>query len=247
MKAAQSNSVKLPAAWFLILLVFITGFAFPAAADEEYILISGGPSLMLWEQNKPEPHDRYWGIFIRAARTRMQLLRKERGPEYPITWLVYRPGYQTRGKQEGRNLISLINSVRDAYNVKLVYFDRTQQLIDYLNRGQPRHRVKISGLEYYGHSNRACFMFDYSNNIDSASKAWLHESELSRIRRGLFQRGATVKSWGCHTGESFSKEWKAATGVPMIGAIGKTDYSNRVPELNGIIPVLSSPGGRWVQ
>jgi hypothetical protein len=50
-----------------------------------------------------------------------------------------------------------------------------------------------------------------------------------------------VKSWGCHTGESMSKKWAAATGVKMIGAIGKTQY--RTEEL----PFLSSNNGRWVQ
>ena len=60
-------------------------------------------------------------------------------------------------------------------------------------------------------------------------------------------RNAFVKSWGCHTGESMSEKWKNATGTPMIGAIGRTDYSSRDEALNGIIPVLSSADGRWVQ
>jgi hypothetical protein len=37
-----------------------------------------------------------------------------------------------------------------------------------------------------------------------------------------------------------SKKWKAATGVPMWGAIGKTDFST------GELPALSTPGGHWV-
>jgi hypothetical protein len=87
-------------------------------------------------------------------------------------------------------------------------------------------------------------MFDYSNEIDSGSKSWLHENELSRINRGIFARGARVKSWGCHTGESMSKKWRRATGVPMIGAIGKTDYAPM--HRNGWLPVLSR-GGRWAR
>ena len=46
-------------------------------------------------------------------------------------------------------------------------------IIDYLNAGRPRDQVKIAGFEFFGHSNRACFMFDYSNEVDSASKSWL--------------------------------------------------------------------------
>ena len=44
-------------------------------------------------------------------------------------------------------------------------------------------------------------MFDYSNNIDSACKSWLHENDLTKINRRVFARHAYVKSWGCHTGE----------------------------------------------
>ena len=115
-------------------------------------------------------------------------------------------------------------------------------MINYLYGGKPRGTVKIADFEYFGHSNRACFMLDYSNEIDSASKAWLHETDLKRIHRGIFTRDAFAKSWGCYTGESMSKYWKAATGRKMVGAIGKTDYA-QCP-FNGWIPTLS-PGGRW--
>src|SRR5438552_3172439 len=94
--------------------------------------------------------------------------------------------------------------------------------------------------EYIGHSNRACFMFDYSNVIDSACKAWLHENELARIDRRDFAHSAYARSWGCHTGESMSKKWYRATGTHMIGAIGKTQFM--MEEL----PILTSEDGKWV-
>jgi hypothetical protein len=109
-----------------------------------------------------------------------------------------------------------------------------------LNNGQPRDQLKVIGFEYFGHSNRACFMFDYSNNIDSACKSWLHDSDLTKINRRVFARHAYVKSWGCHTGEEMSKKWYAATGTHMIGAIGKTQFM--MEEL----PILISEDGRWV-
>jgi hypothetical protein len=83
-------------------------------------------------------------------------------------------------------------------------------------------------------------MFDYSSNIDSACKSWLHESELTRIKRSDFARNAYSRSWGCHTGESMAKKWYAATGVRMIGVIGKTQYM--MEEL----PVLASQNDKWV-
>ena len=56
--------------------------------------------------------------------------------------------------------------------------------------GQPRDRVKIADFEYFGHSNKACFMFDYSSNVDSASKSFLHESQLRQINGWIFARNA---------------------------------------------------------
>ncbi len=227
----------------LALVFFVTFFATSAARaglQGEYIILVGGPSLHQWEQYKAQPHDHWWANFVHSARVRTEQILAEHGPDTKITWLVYKPGYVDRGLQEKRNLIENIDSVRDRFHLNLVYFSRGGDVINYLNNGQPRDRVKISGFEYFGHSNRACFLFDYSNIVDSASKSWLHESELKKIDKRDFARGAYVKSWGCHTGESMSKLWRDATGTSMWGAIGKTDYST------GELPALSSVGGKWV-
>ena len=223
---------------FAILALFASSAS--AAPDREYILISGGVSLHAWEKFKAEPHDHWWMNFIRAARIRIQEIQA-REPDAQITWFVYKPSYIARGRQDKRDYIPFINSVRDTYGVKLIYFDCTPELINYLNSGQPRDRVKICNFEFFGHSNKACWMFDYSNNLDSASKSWLHEKEFGQINRGIFTRDALVKSWGCHTGESMSKKWKSAIGIPMWGAIGKTQYMTEQ------LPVLSTANGRWVK
>jgi hypothetical protein len=206
----------------------------------EWIIVVGGPSLYQWEHYKTYPHDHWWANFVRAARLRTEQLRAQLGPDASVTWLVYKQGYLDRAPQEHQDLIGLINSVRDRFNLNLVYFHAGSEVINYLNSGQPRDRTKIAGFEYFGHSNRACFMFDYSSNIDSACKSWLHESELTKIDRRDFARGAYVKSWGCHTGESMSKKWYRATGTHMIGALGKTQFM--MEEL----PILISEGGKWV-
>ncbi|HEY5768688.1 MAG TPA: hypothetical protein VIS71_02480 [Terrimicrobium sp.] len=227
----------------LLFLLLVLASAPAQQANREYIVLSGGPSLSEWEKFKAAPHDRWWGNFIRSARVRIEQLRKQHGPTAFITWLVYKPGYVRRAqRQDHADLIGNITSVRNKYGLNLVFFSDTGQLINYLNSGQPRHRVKIVNFEFFGHSNKACFMFDYSNEIDSASKVWLHESELKRINHSIFTRNAFVKSWGCHTAESMSKLWRQATGTRMIGAYGKTDYA-KCPT-NGWIPQLS-PGARW--
>ncbi len=199
-----------------------------AQADREYLILSGGPSLDEWEKYKAAPHDKWWGNFIRSARIRIAELRKQHGPTARITWLVHRPSYERRNSRQSNtspNIIADIVSVRDRYGVNLVWFSQGDDVINYLNAGLPRNQVKIATFDFYGHSNRACFMFDYSNLIDSASKSWLHENDFAKLRRGIFTRDAFIKSWGCHTGESMSKAFKKATGKRMIGAIGKTDYS----------------------
>jgi hypothetical protein len=224
--------------FLLVLLLLLGGSAL--AADGEYIMVVGGPSMYQWEKYKVYPHDHWWANFVHAARLRTEQVRAQLGPDARITWLVYKQGYLDRATQEHQDLIGLIDSVREKFNLNLVWFHAGSEVIDYLNNGQPRNQVKIAGFEYFGHSNRACFMFDYSNVLDSASKSWLHENELSKIDRRAFAHGAYVRSWGCHTGESMSKKWYRATGTHMIGAIGKTQFM--MEEL----PILTSTDGKWV-
>src|SRR2546430_14732066 len=99
----------------------------------EWIILVGGVSLNQWEKYKAQPHDHWWANFIHAARIRTEQLRAQLGPDARITWLVYKPGYVDRGKQDGQDLIANINSVRDKYNLRLVYFSRGSEVIDYLN------------------------------------------------------------------------------------------------------------------
>jgi hypothetical protein len=238
----------------LIPLLLLAAFATPLlraqeSAPREYIVISGGPSLIEWEKFKKVPHDHWWANFVRAARIRLGELRERQGDGALVTWMVYKPGYVRRGtRQEKKDLLSDIGSVRDKYKVNLVYFGNQKELLDYLNGGSsshPRSSWKIANLEYFGHSNRACFMFDYSNEIDSGSKAWLHETELGKIDRTAFAPGSFIKSWGCHTGESMSRLWRRVIGQPMIGAVGTTDYSGS--DDPGWHPKLGNSNGRWTR
>ncbi|MEY2539093.1 MAG: hypothetical protein QOG67_2833 [Verrucomicrobiota bacterium] len=227
----------------LCLFLFValaTGASAASRGKGEYVLLVGGPSMYEWEKYKLQPHDHWWANFVRAARIRTEQIQAQYGKDQTITWLIYRQGYVDRAVQEKQDLISHIDSIRDKFGIHLVWFDRGREVIDYLNHGQPREQIKIAGFEYFGHSNKACFMFDYSNNIDSACKSWLHEKELRTIDRRDFAHGAYVKSWGCHTGESMSAKWYTATGVHMIGAVGKTQFM--MEEL----PILTSQNGRWV-
>ena len=225
----------------LLLGLFLVPEAPAAPAVGEHIIVIGGPSLMVWEKYKGDAaHDHWWANFVRAGRIRTEQIRAQSGPDAPITWMVYRQGYVDRAKQEKQDLLSHIASVRDKYNLKLIYFEKGTEIINYLNNGQPRDKLRVANFEYYGHSNAKCFMFDYSSNIESACKSWLHEDELKQINGRVFARGAFIKSWGCHTGESMSKKWHAATGTQMWGVIGKTQY------MTDELPTITGPKAKWV-
>lgn len=232
----------------LLLYILVLNATLRAEANfqKEYIVITGGPSLIEWEKFKKVPHDHWWANFAHASRIRLDELRQQFGPKARITWLVYKPSYVRRSaRQEKQDLIKQLVSIQQKTGANLVFFNNQKQLLDYLNAGKPRDQVKIANLEYFGHSNKCCFMFDYSNEIDSGSKVWLHETELKQIDRNDFAPHAFIKSWGCHTGESMSALWRRATGQRMIGAIGSTDYSGS--DAPGWHPTLGSSEGRWVK
>lgn len=215
--------------------------AAPAPVAGEYVLLVGGPSLMQWEKYKgPQAHDHWWANFVRAARVRTEQIRAAAGPDAKITWLVYKQGYIDRAQQDKQDLIALIGTIRDKYNLNLVYFHNGDDVINYLNSGQPRDTFKIADFEYFGHSNAKCFMFDYSSNIESACKSWLHENDAKKINGRVFARNAFIKSYGCHTGESMSQKWRAATGTQMWGVVGKTQY------MTNELPMIVGKDAKWV-
>jgi len=205
----------------------------------EYLILSGGPALRKWENLRMPgtQHDRWWGNFIRPARVRIEQIQKQ-NPNALITWMVYQDAFRLRSQEDQRDLFSLVQSVRDKYRVRLIWFNSGDEVIRYINSGQNRSQVKIVNFEYYGHSNKFCFMFDYSSHVYGASKAYLHQRDLGKINKRAFAKGAFCKSWGCHTGESMSAVWRKSTGLPMIGAVGKTNYENPMD-------VSLSDGSRW--
>ena len=239
----------LPRLVALLIGLLLGGAALEVRAQNEYLICSGGPALRQWEdlRQPAQQHDRWWGNFVRTARVRMQELQKTQPPGTVITWLVYRDAYLRRAAEDKDPLTSHIESVRDTYKINLVWFRSSEEVIHYINQGSsrlPRSRHKISGFEFFGHSNKHCFLFDYSSDGYAVSSVWLHENDLRRLNRSAFARRAHCQSWGCHTGESMSKAWRRATGVPMIGAIGKTDYA--FMHLRNWKVALGQ-GARWTQ
>ena len=208
----------------------------------DIVLISGGPALRSHERFKTASHDKYWGNFIDSALARVGELRKEIGPEDRLTWLVFRPGYVTRSQEDQQDYFKMLEERGQKHDLVPVYFDNKNQLFQLLKRDGSPERPKIARLEYYGHSNKKCWMFDYSNRVDGGALEPLviHVDDLENISGTSFTPNATCVSYGCHSGEEFSQRWRMVVGRPMVGAIGKTDYSD------GGKPKLSEgKGGSW--
>ncbi|MCB1097637.1 MAG: hypothetical protein KDN22_18840 [Verrucomicrobiae bacterium] len=239
--------------WTMLTVALSGSFASGAqnAADyarQEFIILVGGPSLHRWEKfRRPQDqHDKFWSNFMSSARIRTQQLRRAHGDAAIITWLVYKRGYAERGKEDGQNHLQTIQNRARQLNVRLVWYDTSDQVINYLNKGMSRRKVKIATLDYFGHSNKFCFLLDYSNEILGASRCYLHQRDLGRVRRGIFIKEPRICSYGCHTGESMASVWQRATGTRMRGAVGKTDYSGILAGGDSL-PVISSENGHWVE
>lgn len=195
-----------------------------SVASADHLILTGGPALRQWENLRVprDQHDRWWANFVRASTLRIDEIRKAYGSNDPIVWLVYRPGYQERGQEDRQPYTTFITDLARKRNVSLIWIDSTSSLISTLN-GRPSGSVQT--FDYFGHSNRNCFMLDYGGHIMAACTAWLHERDLPKIRSSIFARNAYCKSWGCHTADSMSKVWKSTYGLPLEGAVGKTDYT----------------------
>lgn len=217
----------------LLLLVLL-----PVGLRAEHVVVSGGPALRKWENLRVEEdqHDRWWANFIRAATMRMDEIRRAYGAEAKLVWMVYQPGYSKRGGEDGKPYTQWISEQAAKRGAQLVWFQSGAGFIQSLNA---RPRGAVATFDYFGHSNRHAFMFDYGNDIMAASTAWLHENDLGKIRSSVFARNAYCKSWGCHTAESMGPAWKSELGVPLEGARGPTDYRALTM---GQLPIVK---GRW--
>ena len=223
----------------MVLAVLLGIFSSPARGVE--VILTGGVALKSWEYLRgPAKHDNWWANFVRASTIRIQLARQE-NPAQRIVWIVFRPAYVTRSREERRDYVKMIRETAAKYHVQLVYADTAAQVYRAINVA-PRGSDRVTSFFYFGHSNAHAFMLDYSNSIIGASKQWLHEDELAfRINRNIFAPGARCESYGCYTGLSMSAKWKAAFGVYLRGNTASTRYQ---PVGEGRLPEGT---GKWVQ
>ncbi len=204
------------------------------------VVVSGGVALKSWEHLRgPAAHDNWWANFIRAATVHMDIQRAKRS-DTDFVWIVYRPAYISRGKEDGKEYLSMIREQATKRNAKLVFVDTAAQTYKAINdagRSKP-----ITSFYYFGHSNAHAFMLDYSNEIIGASKHILHEDELAtKLNPKAFAPNAICYSFGCYTGMSMSQKWTKIIGIPLWGNTESTRYQ---PVGWGCMP---TGNGQWKQ
>lgn len=205
------------------------------------VVLTGGVALKSWEHFRgPVAHDNWWANFVRASTIHIDILLKK-NPGAHITWIVYRPAYITRGREEGKDFIPMIRELAAKRNAKLVFVDTSDQAYAAIN-ASPRGNEPITSFYYFGHSNAHAFMLDYSNTIIGSSKQFMHENDLSsKLNKNAFSPSASCRSFGCYTGMSMSGVWKKAMGIPLWGNLESTRYQ---PVGEGCMPMGC---GRWVK
>ena len=205
------------------------------------VILTGGVALKTWENLRgPARHDNWWANFVRASTVRMELARRE-NPNVRFCWVVYRPAYIARGKEDGKNYITMIRDLAVKYKAKLEFVDTAEQAYKAINSA-PSGGERITSFYYFGHSNANAFMLDYSNNIIGVSKQWMHEDDLTKkLNRSAFSPQARCYSYGCYSGVSMSAKWRQALGIPLKGNLKSTRYQ---PVGDGRMP---EGAGRWVE
>lgn len=205
-------------------LALISLIALVSQAHADHLILTGGPARRNWEELRvpQDQHDRWWANFVRASTLRMVEIRKAYGENAPLVWMVYRPGYQERGQEDSKPYTTWIAEVARERRATLIWVDSTASIVSALNS---RPRGSVQTFDYFGHSNKYCFMLDYGNTVMAACTVWLHERDLSKISGSIFAKDSYCKSWGCHTAESMSGVWKKRFGISLEGARGKTDYT----------------------
>ena len=223
----------------LLIAALMLAMCVPSQAVE--VIMTGGVALKTWEKLRgPAAHDNWWANFVRAATVQMDMTLKKNSSAR-IVWIVYRPSYVTRGKEDGKNYVSMIQEQARKRNVRLVMVDTAAQAYAAINKA-PSYGGPITNFYYFGHSNAHAFMLEYSNDMIGASTQWLHEDDLAKnIHRSAFAPDARCRSFGCYTGRSMSGKWFKALGVYLWGNTEATRYH---PVSNGCLPMGN---GRWVK
>lgn len=204
--------------------LFFVFFLLSQIGKSEHLIVCGAPALRKWEKYrvKEDQHDRWWANFVRASTIRMDQILKEQASASELVWMVYQPGYEARGREDKQPYTTWIAEQAKKRGARLIWFKSSE---DFTSRFNSFSKRSIQSFDYFGHSNKHAFMFEYGSDIMAVSTACLHENHLKLLDSSVFAKKAVCKSWGCNTGNSMSRVWKRSLGVPLQGSKGKTLYT----------------------
>lgn len=207
----------------------------------EHVILCGGPALKKWEGLRvpAERHDNWWANFVRASTIRVSHIQ-QKDPKAKITWIVFKPGYVTRGKEDKKPYTRWIDDLAKKYKIKLVWVNTSEQAIKAINKAPRKKGEKVESFYYFGHSNCYAFMLDYGNDIMAISTQYIHINHFDKFDKNVFAKDAECWSYGCYTGEYMTYIWKKHFGIPLWGNTKSTQYG---PVSSGRLP---SGGGKWV-
>lgn len=129
---------------FLALALLLGGTGLSRAV---HVVMCGGPALRQWEglRIQPDRHDNWWANFVRASTIRIAQIQQQ-DPAARITWIVYRPGYATRGKEDGKPYTRWIADLASKYKIRLVWVNSADQAIRALNSSPRFHGDKVESF-----------------------------------------------------------------------------------------------------
>ena len=202
------------------------------------VVVSGG--VCVEPKTDPEHHDTDGDHFLTAAKLEISARKEKVKQGEQVEWLVDRGTYDARGKLEKKDYLKQIEGMAKDMGAVLRWFDGKDELTDALNHGTDGKDRSGSGLisrfTYFGHGRPGALMTKYDGSADFEAD----DLAGGRLNRRAFASGASATSFGCNSASpqynehesqtpngqpSFRDAWQNATGVPMAGLIGKSDYS----------------------
>ena len=195
--------------------------------------------------------------FVEASKIQIKGYKRN-GHDEKINWLVFDLDYSLKYKEKMTNWAK-------SYNVELDFITKSSNLIEKIN-SYSQTSVLVTNLSVFSHGTASNIAFGYENTGYEYSlydKTSINQLNVYQLSKKSFADNAMIHLYSCNSatprgfegkyfqsrkalinavdrGRSLAEELHNATGVPVWGTIGRTDYS---PVVKGQLPKLGEMGG----
>ena len=195
--------------------------------------------------------------FVEASKIQIKGYKRN-GHDEKINWLVFDLDYSLKYKEKMTNWAK-------SYNVELDFITKSSNLIEKIN-SYSQTSVLVTNLSVFSHGTASNIAFGYENTGYEYSlydKTSINQLNVYQLSKKSFADNAMIHLYSCNSatprgfegkyfqsrkalinavdrGRSLAEELHNATGVPVWGTIGRTDYS---PVVKGQLPKLGGMGG----